>query len=58
MECSYFPMVAVDVERSFSMYKYVLSDRLQSLTESNVTKLNIIQFIHFIEDDFDKEEKL
>lgn len=54
--CDRVPMVSVYVEQSFSIYKYILSDRRQSLTESNVTKLNVIQFNNFIDDDDDTEE--
>lgn len=40
-----------NVERSFSMYKHVLFDRLHSLTESNIAKLNVIQFNNFVDDE-------
>ena len=46
-------MVSVEVERSFSMYKYILSDRRKSMNESNVAKLNVIQFNNFIDDDME-----
>lgn len=50
IKCDYIPMVSIYVEQSFSIYKYILSDRRRSLTEANITKLNVIQFNHFIED--------
>lgn len=40
----YAPLVSVEVERSFSLYKYILSDRRTSLLTINIEKLNIIQF--------------
>lgn len=49
--CEYIPLVSVEVERSFSMYTYILSDNRQSFTESNLAKLNVIQFNNFIEDE-------
>ena len=51
--CDRVPMVSVEVERSFSMYKYILSDRRKSMNESNVAKLNVIQFNNFIDDDME-----
>lgn len=56
IKCACVPMVSVDVERSFSIYKYILSDKRRSLTESNVAKLNVIQFNNFIEDDIEAEK--
>lgn len=50
IKCEYIPMVSVDVERSFSMYKSILSDRRHNLTESNVAKLNFIQYNNFVDD--------
>lgn len=46
----YAPLTSVDVERSFSIYKYILSDQRHSLTESNLAMLNVIQFNNFMED--------
>lgn len=40
----YAPLVSVDVERSFSLYKYILSDRRTNLTEENIERLNIIMY--------------
>lgn len=48
--CKYVPMVSIAVEQSFSMYKYMLSDRRHSLNESNLAKLNVIQYNNFVED--------
>lgn len=55
IKCDYTPMVSVDADRSFSIYKYILSDRRRSLTESNIAKLNFIQFNNFIDHDSEKE---
>ena len=35
----YCPTASVDVERSFSMYKNILSDKCQSLTKENLKKI-------------------
>jgi len=40
----YAPLTSVDVERSFSIYKNILSDRRQSLTTENIEKYNVIEF--------------
>ena len=53
--CDRVPMVSVEVERSFSMYKYILSDRRKTMNESNVAKLNVIHFNNFINDDMENE---
>lgn len=50
IKCEYVPMVSIYVEQSFSIYKYILSDRRRSLTESNIAKLNVVQFNNFIDD--------
>lgn len=55
IKCEHTPMVSVDAERSFSMYKHILSDRRHSLTESNIAMLNVIQFNNFIHDVIEKE---
>jgi hypothetical protein len=41
-ELRYCPIVSVDVERSFSTYKYVFSDRRTSFTEVNLEKTLVI----------------
>lgn len=41
---TYAPLVSVDVERSFSDYKYILSDRRQSFTQENLEKHMIVLF--------------
>ena len=51
IKCNFVPMVSVDVERSFSIYRYILSDRRYSLTESHLAMLNVIQFNNFIDDE-------
>lgn len=38
------PLVSVDVERSFSVYKYVLSDRRLRFTQENVKKHVLINY--------------
>lgn len=49
--CNYVPMTSADVERSFSIYRYILSERRHRLTESNLSMLNVIQFNNFISDE-------
>lgn len=41
---AYAPIVSVDVERSFSDYKLIFSDRRQSFTEDNMEKHIIVMF--------------
>jgi len=43
----YAPLVSVEVERSFSLYKNILSDKRKNLTAENVERLNIIQYNSF-----------
>lgn len=38
------PLTTVDVERSFSLYRTILSDRRFTLTTENLSKLTVIQF--------------
>jgi hypothetical protein len=40
----YAPLISVDVERSFSLYKNILSDRRQCLKTENIEKYNVIEF--------------
>lgn len=49
LKTKYAPLVSVDVERSFSTYKYLLSDRRSSLTEKNIEMLNVICFNSFLD---------
>ena len=49
MKTRYAPLVSVDVERSFSSYKYLLSDRRCNLTEKNIEILNVIYFNSFLD---------
>ena len=35
----WMPVASVDVERSFSQYKHLLNDRVESLTEENTQRL-------------------
>lgn len=51
LKALYAPLTSVDVERSFSIYRYILSDRRHSLTNENVAMLNVIQFNNFIDTD-------
>ena len=37
----YLPTVSVDVERSFSTYKLVLTDRRHRLTEENIRRIMV-----------------
>ena len=44
----YAPMNSSAVERSFSNYKNLLTDRRHSLLEENIEKHLIVQFNHFL----------
>ncbi len=41
-------LTSVDVERSFSVYKRILTDRRQNLTETNIEMYNIINHNQFL----------
>lgn len=56
IQCEYIPMTSVDAERSFSIYRYILSERRHSLTESHLAMLNVIQFNNFIDDENKENE--
>jgi hypothetical protein len=43
------PLVSVDVERSFSQYKDILSDKRQNMTKTTIEHLNIICFNDFLD---------
>jgi len=45
----YAPLVSVEVERSFSKFKLLLSDKRHNYTIENIAMLNIIQFNAFLE---------
>jgi len=47
----YAPLTSVDVERSFSIYKNILSDRRQSLTIENIEKYNVIEYNKYLFDE-------
>jgi len=47
----YAPLTSVDVERSFSIYKNILSDRRQRLTTENIEKYNVIEFNKYLFDE-------
>jgi hypothetical protein len=44
----YLPLVTVDVERSFSLYRRILSDLQTCMLESTIEERNIIQFNKFL----------
>lgn len=44
----YAPLISVEVERSFSIYKTILTDRRISLLEPNIEKLLVIKFNSFL----------
>ena len=50
MQIKYAPLVSVDVERSFSTYKSILTDRRHNLTEENIEHFNIINYKKFLYD--------
>jgi hypothetical protein len=50
MQIKYAPLVSVDVERSFSTYKSILTDRRHNLTEENIEHFNIINYNKFLFD--------
>ena len=43
-----YVFVSVDVERSFSKYKDILSDKRQNMTKSTIQHLNTICFNNFL----------
>ncbi len=50
MQIKYSPLVSVDVERSFSIYKSILTDRRHNLTEENIQHFNVINYYKFLYD--------
>jgi len=48
IKTSYAPLVSVTVERSFSTYKSILTDRRHNLLEANIEKLIMLSFNDFI----------
>ena len=56
LKYNFAPLTSVDVERSFSIYKYILSDRRQSLTESNLAMLSVIQYNNFLNDETNNDD--
>jgi len=50
MQIKYAPLVSVDVERSFSIYKSILTDRRHNLTEENIEHFNIVNYNKFLYD--------
>jgi len=47
-ETRFAPLVSVSVERSFSLYKSILTDKRENLTFENIEKLNVISFNRFL----------
>jgi hypothetical protein len=45
------PLVSVDVERSFSLYKDILSDKRQNMTSKTIENLNVISFNNYLMQD-------
>ena len=45
----YAPLVSVEVERSFSKFKLLLSDKRHNYTIENIAMLNVIQFNAFLQ---------
>jgi hypothetical protein len=46
----YAPLDSIDVERSFSKYKQLLTDRRTGFTQENIEKMLVIQFNSFLID--------
>ena len=44
----YAPYVSVDVERSFSMYRDILTDKRTNLSDDNIEKYNIVYYNSFL----------
>lgn len=43
------PLVSVDVERSFSIYRAILTDRRRGTKETKLAMMNVIQVNNFID---------
>lgn len=43
-DCLWMPVSSVDVERSFSLYKHILNDRRESLSEENTKQLLMLYY--------------
>ena len=48
----WLPVTSVDVERSFSQYKYLLNERRESLTDENTRRLMMLYYNGDIEQRF------
>ncbi len=46
----YAPLDSIDIERSFSKYKQLLTDRRTGFTQENIKKMLVIQFNSFLID--------
>jgi hypothetical protein len=44
LQSKYAPLISVDVERSFSVYKSILTDRRQNSTETTIEHFNVEKF--------------
>jgi len=49
LKATYAPLTSVDVERSFSRLKNILTDDRHKLTPDNMEKLIVIQYNAFLE---------
>jgi hypothetical protein len=54
LKTKFAPLVSVDVERSFSQYKEILSDKRQNMTQTTIEHLNVICFNDFLGFDYNK----
>ena len=48
VKTKFAPLVSVDVERSFSQYKEILSSRRQNLIFKNIEMLNVVKYNAFL----------
>lgn len=57
---NFAPMTSVDVQRSFSIYRCILSDRRHSFTESHLAMNNVIQYnnLTWIQIDMDTNKEI
>jgi len=48
LQTKYAPLVSVEVERSFSIYKSILTDRRQNSTETTIEHFNVVKYNNFM----------
>jgi len=48
IETKFAPLVSVDVECSFSLYKSIFSDKRENLTFDSIEMYNVVCFNHFL----------